>query len=143
LPYVLPSFTFQVFIAQRSDDATTTYIANDDVRPGCVIVLQHALSGLFLGVSPDSSFSSMEQAPLQPFPEQCQPCWFVVDSFQLGDDGSPYICLQSVFSASFLSLHGGMPCVISGRNQPALDLHRCTLETSFKYTGPCKRSCWQ
>ncbi len=120
---MLPSFTFQVFIAQRSDDATTTYIANDDVRPGCVIVLQHALSGLFLGVSPDSSFSSMEQAPLQPFPEQCQPCWFVVDSFQLGDDGSPYICLQSVFSASFLSLHGGMPCVISGRNQPALDLH--------------------
>jgi hypothetical protein len=112
---------FQVFGLHNAEDPTMHQDINGDVRPGCVIVLQHALSGLFLGVSPDAGLSSIGQAPLQTFSEQSQPCWFVVDSFQIGDDGSPYICLQSVFSGSFLSLQGGMPCVTRSPNKSAMN----------------------
>lgn len=105
------TLALQVFSNHTRDDATLCQDINDDVRPGCVITLQHALSGIFLGVSPDATLASMEQAPLQPFPDQTQPCWFVVDSLHFGDDGSPYVCLQSVFSALFLSFTGGVPCV--------------------------------
>jgi hypothetical protein len=131
LPYAVPSIPSQVFSTQSRDSTANYQNVNDDVRPGCVIVLQHALSGLFLGVSPDATLSSMEQAPLQPFPEQTQPCWFVVDSFQVGDDGIPYICLQSVFSASFLSLHGGVPCVARGQSKPTFNVNHTSGGSPF------------
>jgi hypothetical protein len=101
------------------------------VRPGCVVVLQHALSGIFLGVSPDAGLSSIGPAPLQTFSEQSQPCWFVVDSIHIGDDGSPYVCLQSVFSGSFLSLQGGMPCVTRGPNKSAMNVDHTSRWSPF------------
>jgi hypothetical protein len=122
-----PPFHPQVFSRYERDDNDSALLdINDDVRPGCVIVLQHALSGIYLGVSPDATLSSMDQALLQPFPAQAQPCWFVVDSILVGDDGSPYICLQSVFSASFLSLQGGMPCVTRCRCSASINTDNTT-----------------
>jgi hypothetical protein len=131
-----PHFHPQVFNRyERNDDDAALQDINDDVRPGCVIVLQHALSGIFLGVSPDATLSSMDQAPLQPFPAQAQPCWFVVDSIQVGGDGSPYICLQSVFSASFLSLQGGKPCVSRSRCSASINMdHTSSMPPSLNVT---------